>query len=149
MTITVTAVNDPPVAVDDTLTTAEDTAGLKNVLANDTDPDGDTLTVTGKTNGTHGTVTCTTAGACTYTPNRQLPRPRHLHLHRQRRQRRHRHRHRHVTVTPVNDAPVAVNDTVTTAEDTAAVKNVLTNDTDVDGDTLTVTAEDATARTAR
>ena len=38
------------------------------MLANDTDVDGDTLTVTGSTNGAHGTVTCTTAGVCTYTP---------------------------------------------------------------------------------
>ncbi|MVQ48194.1 DUF11 domain-containing protein [Nocardioides sp. MAH-18] len=36
-------------------------------MANDTDADGDTLTVTGKTNGAHGTVTCTTT-TCTYTP---------------------------------------------------------------------------------
>ena len=45
-----------------------------------------------------------------------------------------------VTVTPVNDAPVAVNDAATTAEDAAVSGNVLTNDTDVDaGTTLTAT----------
>jgi predicted DNA-binding protein with PD1-like motif len=44
-----------------------------------------------------------------------------------------------VIVTPVNDAPVAVADTVTVAEDTTATGNVLTHDVDVDGDTLTVT----------
>src|SRR5438876_419444 len=43
-----------------------------------------------------------------------------------------------VTVTAVNDAPVAVNDAFTTAEDTLLSGNVLTNDTDVDaGTTLT------------
>ena len=68
VTVTVTPVNDAPVAVDDTLATSEDTAGIANVLANDTDPDGDTLTVTGETNGAHGTVTCTAGGDCTYTP---------------------------------------------------------------------------------
>ncbi|MBF0294938.1 MAG: cadherin domain-containing protein [Magnetococcales bacterium] len=54
-----------------------------------------------------------------------------------------------VTVTPVNDAPVAVNDTGSATEaggsnnataGSAASGNVLTNDTDVEGDTLTVTA---------
>ena len=30
--------------------------------------DGDTLSVTGSTDGAHGTVACTGAGACTYTP---------------------------------------------------------------------------------
>ena len=46
--------NDTPDAVNDTVTTAEDTAAVKNVLTNDTDVDGDTLTVTGKTDGAHG-----------------------------------------------------------------------------------------------
>src|SRR5206468_9894934 len=44
-----------------------------------------------------------------------------------------------ITITGVNDAPVALNDSYTTAEDTTlnvAVPGVLANDTDVDGDTL-------------
>jgi gliding motility-associated-like protein len=44
-----------------------------------------------------------------------------------------------ITVTAVNDAPVANNDTATTSEDTPVSGNVLTNDTDVDGNPLTVT----------
>ena len=38
------------------------------MLANDTDVDGDLLTVSGSTNGTHGTATCGVGGTCTYTP---------------------------------------------------------------------------------
>src|SRR6185369_3334818 len=45
-----------------------------------------------------------------------------------------------VTITPVNDPPVAVADSAATQEDTAATISVLTNDSDVDGDTLAVTA---------
>ena len=44
-----------------------------------------------------------------------------------------------LTVTPVNDAPVAVKDTYTTAEDTVLTvpaAGVLGNDTDADGDAL-------------
>ncbi|OOC11734.1 hypothetical protein BM451_20070, partial [Dickeya dadantii] len=48
-----------------------------------------------------------------------------------------------VTITPVNDAPVAANDSATTAEDTPVTVNVLSNDSDVDGDSLTVTAASA------
>ena len=47
VTITVNAVNDAPVAVDDAYTTNEDTAlivAAPGVLGNDTDVDGDTLT---------------------------------------------------------------------------------------------------------
>ncbi len=43
-----------------------------------------------------------------------------------------------VTVTPVNDAPVAIGDTITTTEDLAVTISPLLNDTDVEGDTLNV-----------
>ncbi len=45
-----------------------------------------------------------------------------------------------MTVTGVNDGPVAVDDAATTAEDTAVSVAVLTNDSDLDGDTLSVSA---------
>jgi CshA-type fibril repeat protein len=44
-----------------------------------------------------------------------------------------------VGVTPVNDAPVAADDTATTAEDTPVSGNVLTNDSDVDSASLGIT----------
>ena len=43
------------------------------------------------------------------------------------------------TVTPVNDAPVASNDSFTVAEDDLVTVNVLSNDSDVDGNPLTIT----------
>ncbi|MDF4476332.1 tandem-95 repeat protein, partial [Vibrio parahaemolyticus] len=43
-----------------------------------------------------------------------------------------------VNVTPVNDAPVAKDDIATTQEDTAVTIDVLSNDTDVDGDKLSL-----------
>jgi hypothetical protein len=47
----------------------------------------------------------------------------------------------HVTILPVNDAPVAVDDTATVAEGAGPTPiDVLANDTDVDGDTLAVTS---------
>jgi len=63
-------VNASPLAFDDTVTTAEDTAVTINVLTNDTDPDGDALTVTRITQGTNGTVVIDPGDATvTYTPN--------------------------------------------------------------------------------
>ena len=41
-----------------------------------------------------------------------------------------------VTVNPVNDAPVAADDSATTDEDTPVTVNVVANDTDVEDDTL-------------
>ena len=43
-----------------------------------------------------------------------------------------------VTVKPVNDAPVAVDDVVTAVAGVASIASVLDNDSDVDGDLLTV-----------
>jgi len=63
-----TEVNDTPVAVDDTVTVNEDSTVLIDVLANDTDADGDTLSITGFTQGTNGTVT-QEGDSLRYTPN--------------------------------------------------------------------------------
>jgi uncharacterized repeat protein (TIGR01451 family) len=60
------ASNDPPAAGDDALTVQEDGVAAVDVLANDTDPDGDVLTVGAVTQGAHGTVSCTGAGVCRY-----------------------------------------------------------------------------------
>ncbi len=45
-----------------------------------------------------------------------------------------------VTVTPQNDGPVAVDDAISTNEDTEVTIDVLSNDSDIDGDDLTITA---------
>ena len=44
-----------------------------------------------------------------------------------------------INVAPTSDAPIALDDTATTAEDTPVIIGVLGNDSDPDGDTLTIT----------
>jgi CSLREA domain-containing protein len=66
--LTVSAINDAPVAADDSANTNEDTPVTVNVVANDTDIEGDTLTVSAVTQGANGVVTFA-GGAVTYTPN--------------------------------------------------------------------------------
>jgi VCBS repeat-containing protein len=68
--VTVTPVNDRPVATSDALVLYEDTRESVAVLTNDSDVDGGALRVVARTHGRHGTVWCTMAGACTYTPAR-------------------------------------------------------------------------------
>jgi VCBS repeat-containing protein len=67
-TITITNVNEPPVAENDTATTSQDTAVTIDVLNNDSDPDHDTLTVDSVTQGAHGSV-INNGGDVTYTPD--------------------------------------------------------------------------------
>src|SRR5207253_2344066 len=139
----VTAVNDPPVAVTDAYTTAEDTIlapAAPGVLGNDSDVDGNTLTAIKFTDPAHGTVTVNANGSFTYVPatnyngadsftykaNHGPPVSTYATLYR--------------TVTAVNDPPVAVTDAYTTAEDTTlapAAPGVLGNDSDVDSPSLT------------
>ena len=70
LTVTVTGLNDAPVANDDTAATDENTTVSGNVLANDTDVDVETLTVTnpGTYIGAYGTLVLAANGSYTYTP---------------------------------------------------------------------------------
>ena len=63
-----TAVNNPPVAQPDVVTTPMNTPIMVNALANDTDPDGDALTIIAVTQPANGTATITPNGIL-YTPN--------------------------------------------------------------------------------
>jgi len=166
ITITITGVNDGPVGVADALNAVEDGGAVQmNVLTNDTDADsGDTKTVsalagvalsggTASKAGVYGSFQITSAGVVTYTIDNASASVQALKagetvtdsvtytvkdadgvdstatVT--------------VTVTGVNDAPVAVADTGSVAEDgtSTSTGNVLTNDTDVDHDaTKAVTA---------
>ncbi len=67
VTVGVKAVNDAPAAVADSATTNEDTPVTINVLANDTDVDGDSLIVTGAT-ASNGTVVVNADNTLSFTP---------------------------------------------------------------------------------
>jgi hypothetical protein len=63
--------NQPPVANDDSVTVDEDSGSndlTAQLLGNDTDPENDTRTITGKTDAAHGTVSVS-GGVLTYQPN--------------------------------------------------------------------------------
>ncbi len=60
--------NTPPIAVNDTVTTDEDTTLVLDILANDSDPDGDALAISSVSTPSNGTVTVDN-GTVTYVPN--------------------------------------------------------------------------------
>ena len=69
--LTVNAVNDAPVAGNDSYSTNEDTlltVMAPGVLTNDTDADGNPLTAAVVANPSHGTLTLSSNGSFTYTP---------------------------------------------------------------------------------
>jgi len=137
VTITVNSVNgvnnDPPDANDDTVTTNEDMPVTIAVLANDTDVDGDPLTITGHTQGANGTVSCTST-QCTYTPNANFNGTDTFTYTISDGKGGTDTATVTVTASPVNDAPIAQPQSLTTNED--APRAITLSCTDIDSSTL-------------
>lgn len=64
--------NQAPIAVEDSVVTAQETAVTVVVLDNDSDPDGDPLQVVSFTQGAHGQVSLNGDGSVTYLPDRKF-----------------------------------------------------------------------------
>jgi VCBS repeat-containing protein len=145
VTITVTAVNDAPVARDDTYAVFEDTTrtvAARGVLANDTDVDSAVLTATVTAVPAHGTLKLASTGGYTYRTAANWFGTDHFHYRASDGRAYSNIATVTITVTPVNDAPVARNDAYAVAKNallTVPSRGVLTNDTDVDSAVLTAT----------
>ena len=111
ISVTVTDANDAPVVTDDAVRIKEDTAVTGSVLANDSDVDGDSLTVASVTQGTNGAVT-TNGTKVTYTPNGNFHGTDSFTYTVSDGNGGEAGGTVHSTVTPMNDAPVAVQDTL-------------------------------------
>ncbi|WP_428305558.1 ELWxxDGT repeat protein [Lacipirellula sp.] len=145
VTINVTAVNDSPVGVADQYTVNEETTLTVNVadgvLKNDSDPEGDAMTVVVAENPSSGTLTLNANGSFTYVPAANFQGTVTFKY----RVKDATGQSEPVTVTinvvNTNDAPTATADAKTVANDgTTQTVDVLANDTDPDGDDLKVTA---------
>lgn len=148
VSITVTAVNDAPVAdPDGPYAAVEDTtlnvSAANGVLANDSDVDSPTFTAVLLTQGSKGTVTLAANGSFQYVPNPNangtdtftyratdgsaFSPPATVTIQ----------------IAPVDDAPIATNDSYSTPEDTTltrpAATGILANDQEFDGQSLTIT----------
>ncbi len=145
VTLNVTPVNDPPTANDDAYSLNQDStldiSATAGVLNNDLDPDGDTLTANVVDAPAHGTLTLNADGSFTYVPAADYSgndaftyrandgtvdsgNPATVNI----------------TVTQVNQPPMAVDDNYVTAMDSVlsvdAQAGVLVNDSDLDNDPL-------------
>ncbi len=137
--ITINTVNDSPDTTPDLFSGMEDNQITGNVLLNDSDVDGNTLTTTVFTNPLNGTLTLQSNGDFTYipssnyfgndlfvyevcdngTPSICLTETVNLSL------------------SPIDDAPITVADLLTIDEDNTGDGNVLTNDTEVENQPMT------------
>ncbi|MEP3479805.1 MAG: Ig-like domain-containing protein, partial [Fuerstiella sp.] len=131
-------VNTAPVAADDYATTDFETSVSGNVLANDSDAEGDALQSWVETGPENGSIELNSDGSFVYTPNPGFSGSDTFTY----------------SVTdiagnctfatvtldvgdaPVNTAPVAVDDFATTDFETSVSGNVLANDSDAEGDAL-------------
>ncbi|MDT7855729.1 Ig-like domain-containing protein [Rubrivirga sp. S365] len=146
VTIRVGGENDPPVAQPDAATTAEDTPVTIAVLDNDTDPDGDPLSVASVVQPSNGTATISPDGTTVvYTPNLNFNGADAFSYAASDGSGETSSASVSVTVTPVNDAPVAMDDAASTRAGEPVLIAVLANDLDVDGDALTVASVSAPA----
>jgi hypothetical protein len=129
--------NEPPQARDDATTTDEDIPVIITVLANDSDADGDSLSVSEVSDPPNGTAMRNPDDTITYTPHPNFCSSDSFTytvtdgaafdtaiVN--------------VTVTCINDPPQAISDAITTDENTPVTIDVLANDSDVDGDSLLV-----------
>ncbi len=138
VTVTVSPVSDPPSAVDDSFSTPEDTVLTAVILANDLDVDGDPFSVVAVSPPYTGTITLNPDSSLSYTPPLNFFGVVTLTYTIADSQALTDTATVVITVTPVNDPPVAVDDGKFTAEDTSEDIDVCANDTDVEGDPLTV-----------
>jgi len=138
--IAVANTNDLPIAVNDVAVTSEDVAlNNINVLSNDTDIDGDILSVT-LANALNGSVAINGNGTLNYTPNSNFNGVDIISYTISDGKGGEASSTVNLTVTAVNDNPIAVADSGTTNEDVALNNiNVLSNDIDSDGGLLSVT----------
>ncbi|MFW1931622.1 Ig-like domain-containing protein, partial [Acinetobacter baumannii] len=153
-TINVSAApNTPPVASDDTYNTAFNTPVTLNPLANDTDADGNPLTITAingvtltpgsaqQINTPNGVVNIDAQGNITFTPNAGFTGQESFSYSISDGQGGSATATETINVSAApNTPPVASDDTYNTAFNTPVTLNPLANDTDADGNPLTITA---------
>ena len=150
ITIVVVNVNDPPVAVNDAAVSTQEgqSVVITDVLANDSDPDGDSLSVS-NASAENGVVAVGSSFLgiqnLTYTPNTGFSGEDTVTYTVIDRNGGSDTATIIVTVVDVNDAPLASDDAALTTDEEVSVTSgdLLANDTDPDGDVLVITGATA------
>jgi hypothetical protein len=135
-------VNRAPTAVDDSVTGDENTSIALDLLANDSDPDGDSLSTFVLTQPEYGTLLSLGDGRFTYRGNLDFTgNDSFSYVARDAKVGSNVAQVR-LVVAPRNSAPSAADDRIETAEDTAVTFDVRDNDRDPENDALSVQVVD-------
>lgn len=135
--------NSAPNAMSDTASTAFETPVTVKVLANDSDPDGDALQVTA-VNATNGSAAINADGSITYVPATGFSGLTSFSYSISDGRGGSDSANISIEVAPApNRAPVANNDSASTAFETAVKIAVLANDYDPEGDAITLVSVNA------
>lgn len=138
--LTVNSVNDIPDAKDDTFTVDEDDTVVLNVVNNDVDVETSHLKVIELGECEHGSASYNADGTVTYTPDENYFGQDTFTYIASDENNGTDSATVTVTVTPVNDRPKAADDNAKTDEDASVIIDVLSNDTDLEGDTISIDA---------
>ena len=144
VTITVNAVNQPPVAVNDAYSTPQDTVltiAAPGILVNDSDPEGHALSINVLTQPANGHLNVAIDGGISYTPDAGFTGVDAFTYTVNDGQADSNTATVQITVNAVNQPPVANNDSYSTPQDTVlniAAPGVLANDSDPEGHALTM-----------
>jgi hypothetical protein len=141
VSITISVINGVPVAVADTSTVSEDSSSNRiSVLTNDTDPEDNTLSLDSLGTASYGTVAAA-GNIALYTPEANFAGSDSFTYWVTDGEGGSTKGTVSITVTATNDAPTAVVDTLGTISATRpSTLDLLLNDTDPDGDSLTISA---------
>ena len=134
-TAPIEGLNDAPLADDQSVTTQEDTAKTITLVA--TDPDDDNLTYKIESSPANGSLTGE-APNLVYTPDADFNGDDSFTFTANDGDLDSEQATISISITPVNDAPIAADDTVTRTDWDSFDIDVLANDSDVDGDPLTI-----------
>jgi hypothetical protein len=138
VSVTVNSVNDNPVAVADSATTNEDNPVTIDVVANDTDVDGDSLSLTSVGTATHGSVSIV-SGKAVYSPTANYNGTDSFGYVVSDGHGGQANGVVSVTINPVNDAPTANSQSVNTTSNTPRAITLTGSDPETPSGSLTFT----------
>ena len=140
--VDISGVNDAPVVLGETVGTLEDTSVSGDVLTNDSDPESDPMTAILVTGPSNGSVILNGDGTFTYTPGLNFNGTDTFVYRVTDGSATSADATATISVTPVNDQPVAIADSYSgiagEAISVSPTLGLLGNDYDVDGDSLSV-----------